>query len=34
MTKSSLHCPTDTPLPKALVDKLISVRLAEIAGKT
>ncbi len=32
MTKSSLHFPVDRPLPKALVEKLISVRLAE-AGR-
>jgi uncharacterized protein YdhG (YjbR/CyaY superfamily) len=30
MTKSSLHFPVDQPLPKALVEKLIAVRLAEI----
>jgi len=28
MTKSSLHFPVDCPLPKALVKKLIAVRLA------
>jgi len=32
MTKSSLHFPFDRPLPKALVKKLIAVRLAQ-AGK-
>jgi uncharacterized protein YdhG (YjbR/CyaY superfamily) len=32
MTKSSLHFPVDRPLPKALVKKLIAVRLAE-AGR-
>jgi uncharacterized protein YdhG (YjbR/CyaY superfamily) len=32
MTKSSLHFPVDRPLPKALVRKLIAVRLAE-AGR-
>jgi uncharacterized protein YdhG (YjbR/CyaY superfamily) len=32
MTKSSLHFPVDRPLPKALVQKLIEVRLAEAAG--
>jgi uncharacterized protein YdhG (YjbR/CyaY superfamily) len=32
MTKSSLHFPVDRPLPKALVKKLIRVRLAE-AGR-
>ena len=31
MTKSSLHFAVDEPLPKALVEKLISLRLAEIA---
>ena len=30
MTKSSLHFPIDRPLPKALVEKLIAVRLDEI----
>ena len=30
MTKSSLHFPVDRPLPPALVQKLIAVRLAEI----
>ena len=29
MTKSSLHFPIDKPLPKKLVKRLISVRLAE-----
>ena len=29
MTKSSLHFPIDRPLPKALVKKLITVRLAD-----
>jgi uncharacterized protein YdhG (YjbR/CyaY superfamily) len=33
MTKSSLHFPDDRPLPKALVEKLIEVRLAEIGGR-
>lgn len=32
MTKSSLHFPVDRPLPKALVKKLIAVRLTE-AGR-
>jgi uncharacterized protein YdhG (YjbR/CyaY superfamily) len=32
MTKSSLHFPVDRPLPKALVKKLISVRLGEARG--
>ncbi len=30
MTKSSLHFPIDRPLPKALVKKLIAIRLAEL----
>ena len=30
MTKSSLHFPVDHPLPKALVKKLIGVRLADV----
>jgi uncharacterized protein YdhG (YjbR/CyaY superfamily) len=30
MTKSALHFPLDRPLPKALVKKLIDVRLAEM----
>ena len=29
MTKSSLHFPVDRPLPRALVKKLITVRLAD-----
>ena len=29
MTKSALHFPVDEPLPKALVEKLIAVRVAE-----
>jgi hypothetical protein len=29
MTKSSLHFPVDRPLTKALVRKLIAVRLAQ-----
>ncbi|MFN8215696.1 MAG: DUF1801 domain-containing protein [Solirubrobacterales bacterium] len=29
MTKSSLHFPIDRPLPKALVKRLIAVRLAD-----
>ena len=29
MTKSALHFEVDAPLPKALVEKLIAVRLAE-----
>lgn len=31
-TKSALHFPVDKPLPKALVKKLISVRMREIKG--
>ena len=31
MTKSALHFPIDRPLPKALVKKLIAVRLGEAA---
>jgi uncharacterized protein YdhG (YjbR/CyaY superfamily) len=31
MTKSALHFPVDQPLPKALVEQLIAVRLQEIA---
>jgi uncharacterized protein YdhG (YjbR/CyaY superfamily) len=30
MTKSALHFPTDRPLPKKLVMKLIAVRLGEV----
>jgi uncharacterized protein YdhG (YjbR/CyaY superfamily) len=30
MTKSSLHFPVDRPLPKAVVKRLIAVRLGEI----
>jgi uncharacterized protein YdhG (YjbR/CyaY superfamily) len=33
MTKSSLHFPVDRPLPKALVRKLITARLAETARR-
>jgi uncharacterized protein YdhG (YjbR/CyaY superfamily) len=33
-TKSSVHFPIDRPLPKALVKKLIQVRLADIARRT
>ena len=32
MTKSSLHFPVDRPLPKALLKRLIAVRLAQIGG--
>ncbi len=34
LTKSSLHFPIDRPLPRALVRKLISVRLAEAGKRT
>jgi uncharacterized protein YdhG (YjbR/CyaY superfamily) len=34
MTKSSLHFPVDRSLPKALVKKLIRLRLAEIAQRS
>jgi uncharacterized protein YdhG (YjbR/CyaY superfamily) len=34
MTKSSLHFPIDRPLPRTLVEKLISVRLAEAGKRT
>src|SRR5438132_13562846 len=33
MTKSSLHFPVDRPLPKALVEKLVAVRLAQLGGR-
>ena len=33
MTKSSLHFPVDRPLPRALVKKLIKVRLAQAGGR-
>ena len=33
MTKSSLHIPVDRPLPKALVKKLIRVRLADVGRR-
>ena len=33
MTKSSLHFPVDRPLPKALVQKLIEVRLTEVTRR-
>jgi uncharacterized protein YdhG (YjbR/CyaY superfamily) len=33
-TKSSLHFPVDRPLPKALVKKLIAVRLAQVGGRS
>ncbi len=34
MTKSSLHFPVDRPLPKALVKKLIAVRLADASQRS
>jgi uncharacterized protein YdhG (YjbR/CyaY superfamily) len=34
MTKSALHFPVDQPLPKALVKKLIAVRLGEAPGSS
>jgi uncharacterized protein YdhG (YjbR/CyaY superfamily) len=34
MTKSSLHFPVDQPLPKALVKKLIAVRLEEVGRRS
>jgi uncharacterized protein YdhG (YjbR/CyaY superfamily) len=34
MTKSSLHFPVDRPLPKALVKKLIDVRVAEAGQRS
>jgi uncharacterized protein YdhG (YjbR/CyaY superfamily) len=34
MTKSSLHFPVDRPLPKALVKKLIAVRLADASRRS
>ena len=33
MTKSALHFPVDEPLPKALVQKLIAVRLDETSPR-
>ena len=33
MTKSSRHFPVDRPLPKALVKKLIAVRLADVGRR-
>ena len=33
ITKSSLHFPVDRPLPKALVKKLIRVRLADVGRR-
>ncbi len=34
MTKSALHFSIDEPLPMALVEKLIAVRIAEIEGRS
>ncbi len=34
MTKSSLHFPVDRPLPKALVKKLIAIRLSEAGDRS
>jgi len=34
ITKSSLHFPVDRPLPKALVRKLIAVRLADVGRRS
>jgi uncharacterized protein YdhG (YjbR/CyaY superfamily) len=34
MTKSSLHFPLDRPLPKPLVERLIEVRLADVARRS
>ena len=34
MTKSSLHFPVDRPLPKALVNKLIGVRVRELRPRS
>lgn len=34
MTKSSLHFPVDRPLPRALVEKLIEVRIAQIRRRS
>ena len=31
MTKSALHFPVDQPLPKAIVEKLIAIRRAELS---
>ena len=33
MTKSALHFPVDRPLPKALVKKLIEVRLGDVVRR-
>jgi uncharacterized protein YdhG (YjbR/CyaY superfamily) len=34
MTKSALHFPVDRPLPKALVKKLITARVADDPGRS
>ena len=34
MTKSSLHFPVERPLPKALVSKLIEVRLTQVGRRS
>jgi uncharacterized protein YdhG (YjbR/CyaY superfamily) len=34
MTKSSLHFPVDRPLPRALVKKLIGVRLGDVRRRS
>jgi uncharacterized protein YdhG (YjbR/CyaY superfamily) len=34
MTKSSLHFEVDQPLPKALVERLIAARLADVAQRS
>ena len=34
MTKSSVHFTVDRPLPKALVKKLIAVRLAQVGRRS
>ena len=34
MTKSSLHFPIDTPLPRRLVEKLVAARLADVAERS
>jgi uncharacterized protein YdhG (YjbR/CyaY superfamily) len=34
MTKSALHFPIDRPLPKALVRKLIALRLASASNSS
>jgi uncharacterized protein YdhG (YjbR/CyaY superfamily) len=34
MTKSALHFPVDSPLPRRLIRKLVAVRLAEVARRS